>query len=63
MKRVGRFLLLLTLAISLLVSVVAVAVSASPVHIGGSRASFGVQLSDPSGGFTPLSTPVHIGGS
>ena len=62
MKRLGKFLLLLMLALSLLVSVAAVTVSASPIHIGGSRASFDIELSDPSGGFTSLSTPIHIGG-
>ncbi len=63
MKRLGKFMLLLVLALSLLVSVIAVTAAAGPIHIGGSRAGSSVQLTDPSGGFTPLSTPIHIGGS
>lgn len=62
MKRLGKFTLLVVLALSLLVSVAAVTASAGPIHIGGSRTSFGVELLDPSVGFTPLSTPIHIGG-
>jgi len=63
MKRFGRFVLLVVLAISLLVSVVAVTVSASPIRVGGSRASFGVVTDDPGSGFTPLSAPIRVGGS
>ncbi len=63
MTRLGKFMLLLVLALSLLVSVAAVTASAGPIHIGGARAGFGVELTDPSIGTTPLSTPIHIGGS
>ena len=63
MKRSGKFMLLLVLGLTLLVSTVAVTGTAGPVHVGGSRASFGVVIDDPGSGFTPLSTPVHVGGS
>ncbi|RLE39242.1 hypothetical protein DRJ23_03970 [Candidatus Acetothermia bacterium] len=63
MKRLGKFMLLLVLGLTLLVSTVAVTGTAGPVHVGGSRASFGVVIDDPGSGFTPLSTPVHVGGS
>ncbi len=63
MTRLGKFMLLLVLALSLLVSVAAVTASAGPIHIGGSRASFGTVVDDPVIGVTPLSTPIHIGGS
>ncbi len=63
MKRLGKLVLLLVLALSLLVSVVAVTASAGPIHIGGDRASFTIQfIPDPGNGFTPLSVPIHIGG-
>ncbi len=62
MTRLGKFMLLLVLALSLLVSVAAVTASAGPIHIGGGRTSFSVDLTDPSFGSTPLSTPIHIGG-
>ena len=63
MKRLGKFVLLLALALSLLVSVVAVTAAASPIRIGGSRASVGVVTDDPGSGFTPCSSPIRIGGS
>ena len=63
MKRLGKFMLLLVLGLTLLVSTVAVTGTAGPVHIGGSRASFGVVIDGPGGGIAPCSTPVHIGGS
>jgi hypothetical protein len=62
MKRFGKLVLLAVLIASLFVSVVAISVSADPVHVGGGPrlASSGDSYFDD--GVTTLCSPVHVGG-
>lgn len=62
MKRFGKLVLLAVLIVSLFVSVVAISVSADPVHVGGGRRlgySHNPHFDD---GATTLCSPVHVGG-
>ena len=62
MKRFGKLFLLVVIALSLFISIVAVSVSARPVHVGGGPRLTSSSPVHVGGGFTTRSTPVHVGG-
>ncbi|RLB73878.1 MAG: hypothetical protein DRH06_10300 [Deltaproteobacteria bacterium] len=63
MKRLARTFLLLAVVVSLFVAITAVTVSADPIHVaGGPRlTSFSTPI-HVGGGFTTLSSPIHVAG-
>jgi hypothetical protein len=62
MKKLGKLFVVAVLALTLLFSLVAVSVSASPVHVAGDSHVSSPVFGFSGGGVSTTSTPVHVAG-
>jgi len=66
MKRLGKWVFVVAVVLSLFLTVAVLSASADPIHVGGSSVSRGSPIHV--GGSSPIhvggsSAPIHVGGS